>query len=104
LPEWHEKADPAWFAFPLRVREKAPFSRYEITRFLEANGVETRPLFAGNLLKQPAYKNIRRRIIGDLSNSDLIMKGTFFVGVYPGLDQIRLDYMLDTFRKFFKQI
>ena len=104
LPEWHEKADPAWFAFPLRVREKAPFSRYEITRFLEENRVETRPLFAGNLLKQPAYKNIKRRIIGDLSNSDLIMKGTFFIGVYPGLNQIRLDYMLETFRKFFKRI
>jgi CDP-6-deoxy-D-xylo-4-hexulose-3-dehydrase len=104
LPEWHEKAEPAWFAFPLRVRDEAPFGRYEITRFLEANGVETRPLFAGNLLKQPAYKNIRRRIIGALSNSDLIMKGTFFVGVYPGLNQIRLDYMLDTFAKFFKQI
>jgi CDP-6-deoxy-D-xylo-4-hexulose-3-dehydrase len=104
LPTWDDKADPAWFAFPLRVRDEAPFSRYELTRFLESEGVETRPLFAGNLLKQPAYKNIRKRVIGDLPNSDLIMKGTFFVGVYPGLNQIRLDYMLETFEKFFKQI
>lgn len=104
LPRWHPQADPAWFAFPIRVRDDAPFDRYEITRFLEKSGVETRPLFAGNLLKQPAYQNINRRVIGDLENSDLIMKGTFFVGVYPGLDQIRLDYMLDTFAKFFKQI
>lgn len=103
LPQWHPKAEPAWFAFPIRVRDDAPFRRYEITRFLEKNGVETRPLFAGNLLKQPAYQNIKRRVIGDLENSDLIMKGTFFVGVYPGLDQVRLDYMLDTFAKFFKQ-
>jgi CDP-4-dehydro-6-deoxyglucose reductase, E1 len=102
LPTWHEKADPSWFAFPLLVRSDAPFMRHELTRFLEFNQVETRLIFAGNILKQPGYQNIEHRVIGDLPVADEIMRGAFFIGVYPGLDDARLDYMIEVFEKFFR--
>lgn len=104
LPTWHDKADPSWFAFPLYVRETAPFTRHQITSFLEANKLETRNLFAGNLIKQPAYKDIRCRVIGDLPISDQIMRNVFFVGVYPGLSQTKLDYMVESFESFFREL
>ncbi len=104
LPSWHPKADPSWFAMPLLVREDAPFMRHQLTRFLEVNRVQTRLIFAGNILRQPAYADIEHRVVGDLPNSDQVMRGGFFVGVYPGLDQPRLDYMLDTFGRFFEQL
>lgn len=104
LPTWHDKADPSWFAFPLYVRETAPFTRHQITSFLEAKRVETRNLFAGNLIKQPAYKDIRCRVIGDLPVSDQIMRNVFFVGVYPGLNQTKLDYMVESFEAFFQEL
>ena len=104
LPIWHEKADPSWFAFPLLVKKEAPFMRHELTRFLEAHKVQTRLLFAGNILKQPGYQNITHRVIGDLPLADEIMRGAFFIGVYPGLDSARLEYMIEIFEKFFKQL
>lgn len=104
LPTWHEKADPAWFALPLLVREDAPFTRHDLTRFLEENMVETRPLFAGNILKQPAYEDIECRVVGDLPVADDILRGAFFVGVFPGLDIPQLDYMIETFENFFRQL
>jgi len=100
LPHWSPIADPSWFAFPITVPENAPFGRQEIIRFLESNQVETRVLFAGNILHQPGYKEITCRVVGDLPNTNRVMKGTFFVGVYPGLDQARLDYMLEQFHTF----
>jgi CDP-4-dehydro-6-deoxyglucose reductase, E1 len=104
LPTWHAKADPSWFAFPLYVRPAAPFLRHELTRFLEQNKVQTRLIFAGNILRQPAYREIPHRTIGDLPVSDKIMEGGFFVGVYPGLDKPRLDYMIEQFGRFFSQL
>ncbi|GMQ79455.1 MAG: lipopolysaccharide biosynthesis protein RfbH [Anaerolineae bacterium] len=102
MPRWYEKADPSWFAFPLCVRDEAPFTRYQITRFLEEKGVETRTLFAGNIMMQPAYKDINHRVIGNLKGANQIMRGAFFVGVYPGLDRPRLDYVIDAFNQFFQ--
>lgn len=104
LPTWQPKADPSWFALPLLVKEEAPFMRHELTRFLETNHVQTRLIFAGNILRQPAYEHIRHRAVSDMAVSDQIMRGGFFVGVYPGLDQQRLDYMLDIFGRFFRQL
>ncbi len=104
LPTWHAKADPSWFALPLLVRPEAPFMRHELTRFLEINRVQTRLIFAGNILRQPAYADIEHRAVGDLAVSDQIMRGGFFVGVFPGLDQPRLDYMLETFGRFFDRL
>ena len=77
--------------------------RYDITRFLESHQVETRPLFAGNILKQPGYQGIACRVVGELPVADQILRGAFFVGVYPGLDVQRLDYMIDIFSKFLGQ-
>ena len=104
LPTWHPKADPSWFAFPLYVREEAPFLRHELTRFLELHKVQTRLIFAGNILRQPGYRDIPHRVIGDLPISDAVMRGGFFIGVYPGMDRARLDYMIEMFAKFFKEL
>lgn len=104
MPTWHPKADVSWFAFPMLVKADAPFMRHELTRFLEQHGVETRLIFAGNITKQPAYANIESRVIGDLPVADDIMRGGFFVGVYPGLDEQRLAYMVEIFGRFFAQL
>lgn len=100
LPTWHDKANPSWFAMPLFVRETAPFSRYEITRYLESHNIETRPLFAGNILNHPAYRDIDCRSVGQLPVSDQIMSNVFFVGVYPGLEQRHLQYLVDVVDSF----
>jgi CDP-6-deoxy-D-xylo-4-hexulose-3-dehydrase len=104
LPTWHEKANPSWFALPLFVRESAPFSRYQITRYLESRGVETRPLFAGNILNHPAYQGIECRVVGDLTVSDQIMSRVFFAGVYPGLEQPQLEYVVDVIKSFVEKL
>ncbi len=100
LPTHHPKADPSWFAFPITVRPGAPFTRKQIARFLEDRNIETRYLFSGSILQQPGYRDITRRVVGDLPNADIVLKGAFFVGVYPGLDEARIDYMLDAFHDF----
>ncbi len=104
LPSWHEKADPSWFAFPITIRENAPFTRHELTRYLELNHVQTRLLFAGNILRQPAYQEIDYRSIGELPVSDQIMRQSFFIGVFPGMNQAKLDYMVEQFARFFGQL
>ncbi len=95
LPTWSPRAEPGWFAFPLCVRPGAPrtVTRRGLTTFLEARHIETRYLFAGNILHQPGYRAIPVRVIGDLPNSNIVMQGAFFIGVYPGLDQARIAYI-----------
>ena len=95
---WH--SEPSWFGFAITVRENAGFSRADLVRFLEANRIETRPLFTGNLLRHPAFQAIPHRIVRDLANTDTVMNNTFFVGVYPGLDPARLDHMAAAFAGF----
>jgi len=102
LPSAPPYADPAWFGFAITVRPGAGFSRNELTRFLEANRIETRNLFSGNLLRHPAFENVPHRVVGQLTNTDLIMNNTFFVGVYPGLDERQLEYMADVFVRFMR--
>ncbi len=102
LPAWSERADPAWFAFPITVRPGAPFIRRDLVNFLETRNVETRLLFAGNITRQPGYRHIPHRTVGDLANSDIVMGASFFIGVYPGLDDARIAYILDAFENFFK--
>ncbi len=104
LPTWDRRADVSWFALPLTVRDEAPFARRELLRWLEEARIETRLLFAGNIVRQPAYQDMTCRVVGDLANADRAMRGAFFVGVYPGLDAPRLDYMLDTFAAFFARL
>jgi CDP-4-dehydro-6-deoxyglucose reductase, E1 len=97
-PTAHSK--PSWFGFVITVRENAGFTRADLVRFLEANRVETRSLFAGNLLRHPAFQAIPHRIVRNLINTDTVMNNTLFVGVYPGLDSARLDHMAGVFDRF----
>ena len=94
------KADPSWFGFVITVRRDAPFTRAALVNALESARIETRNLFAGNLLRHPAYAGIQHRVAGPLSNSDLITTHTFFVGVYPGLTEQMTRHVLDTFDRF----
>ena len=95
LPEATLHSDPAWFGFPLLVRPDAPFSRKELVNYLDEKKIGTRLLFGGNLTRQPAYKDVRYRKIGALENSDLVMNQLLWIGVFPGLTQAMLDYMLE---------
>jgi CDP-6-deoxy-D-xylo-4-hexulose-3-dehydrase len=97
LPEATPGSEPSWFGFPLAVRPEAPFTRDELVRHLNARNVATRLLFGGNLVRQPAYEDVEFRVVGDLSNSDFVMEHVLWIGVYPGLDEEALDYVLDVF-------
>ena len=103
LPEATPHSDPSWFGFLLTVKEDAGFSRNELTSFLEQNCIETRNLFCGNLIRQPAFLDIKKRQIGELKNTDLIMNNTFFIGLYPGIGKAQIDYVLEIFGEFFKR-
>ena len=100
LPEATANSDPSWFGFPLTIRPESSIDRTELLRHLDKHKIGTRLLFAGNLLKQPAYRNIDHRVIGDLRNSDLVMTNTFWLGVYPGLTGEMLDYVSDVVHDF----
>lgn len=102
LPETTPNSDPSWFSFPISIRENADFKRNDLTSFLEKNRIETRNLFGGNLTRQPAFLDIAKRVIGDLKNTDYVMNNTFFIGVFPGIDNVQLDYVDEIFQQFFK--
>lgn len=102
LPVATPKSDPAWFGFLITVRDNQNFTRTELVQYLNNNKIHTRNLFAGNLLRQPAFKNIERRIVGDLKNTDFIMNNTFFIGVFPGLGKPEIDYVVEKFKEFFQ--
>ncbi len=103
LPKATDGSDPSWFGFVLTVRENAPFSRNDIVAYLERRKIATRSLFAGNILRHPAYQGIEHRICTTLENTDYIMNNTFWIGVYPGLDEVRMGYILGAFTSFMKQ-
>ncbi|KKQ48790.1 MAG: RfbH [candidate division TM6 bacterium GW2011_GWF2_38_10] len=103
LPHALADADPAWFAYPITVRKDAGFTRTDLTKYLAQKGIETRNLFAGNILRQPAYQNITMRQIGTLKNTDTIMNDTFFLGTYPGITQRHIAYVLDTIAQWCKK-
>jgi CDP-4-dehydro-6-deoxyglucose reductase, E1 len=104
LPEATQASDPSWFGFPIAVREDAPFTRDQFTRNLEAKKIGTRLMFAGNLLRQPAYKDIECRVIGDMKNTDFIMNQVLWLGVFPGLTEPMLDYIADVAKSFVEQM
>ncbi|MBF9018673.1 MULTISPECIES: lipopolysaccharide biosynthesis protein RfbH [unclassified Oceanispirochaeta] len=104
LPYAIEGSDPAWFAYPVTVKEDAGFTRTEFTDFLSQNLVETRNLFGGNLLRQPAYFDIEKRVVGDLKVTDLIMHQTFFLGTFPGLTRDKIIFSLSVIEKFMERL
>jgi CDP-6-deoxy-D-xylo-4-hexulose-3-dehydrase len=103
LPRPTPHSDPSWFGFLLTVRPEAPFTRNELVRYLESNKIATRLLFGGNLLRQPAYQHIPHRIVGKLEVTDLVMNGTFWIGVYPGITSEMIAYVLDKLYAFCKR-
>ncbi len=96
LPQATPGSDPSWFGFLITVRESAPFGRNQLTAMLNARGVATRPLFAGNLVRQPYMRDRRYRVVGNLQNTDRVMHQTFWIGVYPGLSDAHIDHSIAT--------
>jgi len=104
LPRSLPKAEPSWFAIPITIRKTAGFSKKDFVTYLEAKLIETRMLFAGNILKQPGYADINYRILGDLKYTDGVLYRTFFLGVYPGITEEKLVYMIKSIESFFEKI
>lgn len=101
-------ADPSWFGFMMTIRDDAPFNRSEIVQFIEGSRIQTRMLFAGNLLRHPCFDELREtksgyRVVGNLTVTDRLMERAFWIGVYPGMGKPQLDYMIDRIATFCKQ-
>jgi CDP-6-deoxy-D-xylo-4-hexulose-3-dehydrase len=103
LPEATPNSDPSWFGFPITLDSNHPVDREDLLRHLEKLKIGTRLLFAGNLVRQPAYRNVDWRIVGDLTNTDIIMKRTFWVGVYPGLTEEMMLFIGHSIRDFMER-
>ena len=98
LPEPTPGSNPSWFGYPISVREDAGFSRNELVQAFEQNNIATRLLFGGNLLRQPAYRNIEHRVVGTIENADKVMNHTLWIGLYPGLSEEQFDFMAEVVR------
>jgi len=103
LPQWEKKADPCWFGFMIVIKDDAPFTRLDAVTYLESKKIVTRSLFSGNLIRHPAYKNVKYKQVGKLANSDKVMNNGFWVGVYPGITGEMMHYMILQFRIFLSQ-
>ena len=107
LPEPTPNSEPSWFGFLLTLRDTAKFKRRELVEFLETNKIQTRMLFAGNYLRHPVFDEFRNgntyRVVGDLTVTDKVMNDTFWIGVYPGMKEGMIQYIVDTIHKFVKK-
>ncbi|MDF1621710.1 lipopolysaccharide biosynthesis protein RfbH [Pseudothioclava nitratireducens] len=101
LPEATPNSDPSWFGFPVILKEGAGVKRTDLTTFLDENKIGTRLLFAGNLTKQPYMAGREYRVSGDLTNTDIVMNRTLWLGTYPGLGTEHLDYIAEKLEEFF---
>ena len=100
LPEATENSSPSWFGFPITIREDAGISRVDLLNYLDQNKIGTRLLFAGNLTRQPYMIGRNYRISGELTNTDRVMHNTFWIGVYPGLSNEMLDFVVEKIETF----
>lgn len=103
LPVATNNSTPSWFGFPITIKPESGIKRVELLKELDANKIGTRLLFAGNIIRQPYFKEISYRVVGELTNTDLIMNNTFWLGVYPGLNKEHLQFVADTIKKFIKE-
>ncbi len=105
LPKQDPRVKTNWLAFPLTISDKAGFTRYELTKYLEENNIQTRPIFTGNILKQPVFKKVRSYQVakGGYPVADNIMRNGFLIGCHHGMGRIHLDYLKKTFNNFFKK-
>lgn len=103
LPKATPKSEPSWFGFPLTLRDGVPFERLEMVQFLESRRIGTRLLFAGNLTRQPAFQDVEYRQVADLAVTDKVMRDAFWIGVWPGIEQAHIDYIVEAFRDFVKK-
>ena len=103
LPEAAPQTDPAWFGFPITIRETAAFQRPELLRYLDQNKIATRLLFSGNITQQPYFEGRNYRISGELKNTDLVMKNSFWLGIYPAITEEMLDYTASALEKFLRE-
>jgi len=104
LHEPTENSDPSWFGYAITVKSNDKFNRDELVQFLDSKRIGTRFLFGGNLVKQPAYKDQNFIVAESLDNADVVLDSTFWIGVYPGINQEMLDYVFDSFEEFFNKI
>lgn len=100
LPRATENSEPSWFGFPITLDPELDVDREDLLRFLESKKIGTRLMFAGNILKQPAYRNIDFRVVGEMTNTDIVMTRSFWVGVYPGLTEPMLDYIAASIKEY----
>jgi len=104
LPRQHREVETSWLAFPLTIKKGSPFTRVEIVKFLEHRNIQTRPLFSGNILRQPGFKNIpSRRPFRSYPVADAIMENSFVIGCHHGLTDRHTQYLLETFEEFFSR-
>ena len=102
MPQATPNSDPSWFGFPITINPNSGVSREKLLRFLDEKKIGTRLMFAGNILKQPAYRNTDFRVVGNLTNTDLVMNNSFWLGVYPGLTIEMLDFVIESIHQFLK--
>ena len=103
MPYWLPKSKPAWFAFPLTVRDNAPFIRHTILKYFEECNIETRLFFAGNIIRHPAYLGLNFRTVSGLENADTVLRDGFFMGIYPGITDEKMDYVTEKIHAFMKK-
>ncbi len=101
LPEATDKSDPSWFGFPITLRDDCGVQRVELLKFLDQNKIGTRLMFAGNLTRQPYFEKVNYRVHGELVNTDVIMNQTFWIGLYPGLSNEQLQFVVSKIEEFF---
>ena len=104
LPEKTNNSDPSWFGFAITVRHNSPKNRSEIVKFLDSQNIGTRQLFGGNLLRQPGFIGTPKRVVGNLHNTDVVMNDTFWIGVWPGLDEKSLTFMINSLKKVIRDV